>query len=287
MNGERPKGAVLPREEYVEQAYLFRGLSQRVESAEPIQELLGHLREEILSTTNLPHAIDYVLAELKHVGTMATAMGKLPHYFTPFQTFLIAEAENERGRFDMGLALLILEKESQIRAEQVSPVALFFFQFEVICRNRLSYDLGLAAISRDPVYDEDWSRWLLDIRHKIGIVDIADLVYVHSQHYLQRQQQLYPSSEHDSGLVLFGVQEGRIALANRNKEPLYFFSALQRQLAYPSVPRPQRKSQADDLLPKLTRMLERFEIRLKLLEDEQRERGIDLSQFYGKHADDS
>ena len=61
----------------------FEGLADRTKSGEPIQELLKHLREEILATTNLPHAIDYLLAELGHVGTMASAMGKMNHYFTP------------------------------------------------------------------------------------------------------------------------------------------------------------------------------------------------------------
>lgn len=285
MNGS-PRGLVLESEEYVEQAYLFRGLADRTSSGEPIQELLKHLREEILATTNLPHAIDYLLAELSHVGTMASAMGKMSHYFAPFQTYLISEAEREQGRFDMNQALVILERESKMRSESVTAISLFFFQFEVICRNRLTYDLGLMAMSGDPVYDNDWTKWLLDVRHKIGIVDIADLVYVHSQYYQQRQQQTEVSDSEEPDPILFGTKEGRVALANRNKETLYFFAALQRQLNYPPVPRPKRQDPNDDLLPKLKRKLERFELRLKLLEDEQRDKGIDLSQFYGESKND-
>ena len=275
------RNPVLQREEYIEQAYLFRGLSNRLVSAEPIQELLVHLREEILATTNLPHAIDYLLAELNHVGTMSSAMGKMPHYFSPFQTYLISEAENEKGRFDMRLALVILEQEAKMRAEAPGPVTMFLYQFETICRNRLNYDLGLAAMSNDPLYDKLWGAWILDIRHKIGIVDIADLVYVHSEHYRNRRQD-NADEEMGAGPFLFGVKEGRIALANRNKENLYFFAALQRQLAYPAAPKPVRKDPNEDLVPKLKRMIERFEVRLKLLEDEQRDKGIDLSQFYDK-----
>ena len=282
-----PRGAVLQREEYVEQAYLFRGLADRASAGEPIQELLKNLREEILATTNLPHAIDYLLAELSHVGMMSTAMGKMAHYFAPFQTYLIGQAESEQGRFDMNQALVILEREAKMRADAVEPVALFFFQFEVICRNRLTYDHGLVAMSSDPAYDNHWSSWLLDIRHKIGIVDIADLVYVHSQYYQQRQQQTGVSDYEVADPVLFGTREGRVALANRSKETLYFFAALQRQLAYPQVPRPKRHNPNEDLLPKLARQLERFEVRLKLLEDEQREKGIDLSQFYGDQGNPS
>ncbi len=280
----RNHGQRLPREEYIEQAYLFRGLSNRLASAEPIQEMLRHIREEILATTNLPHAIDYLLAELNHVGTMASAMQSMPHYFSAFQTYLIQEAENERGRFDMNLALLILEQEAKMRAEQVEIVAMFFFQFESICRNRLSYDFGLEAMSRDPIYEHQWSDWILDVRHKIGIVDIADLVYVHSEHYRSRNRHLSADDEHQ-GPFLFGEKEGRVALANRNKETLYFFAALQRQLAYSAAPKPVRKDPNEELIPKLVRTIERFDVRLKLLEDEQREKGIDLSQFYGRKPD--
>ncbi|MCH2179941.1 MAG: hypothetical protein MK106_14175 [Mariniblastus sp.] len=270
----------LAREEYVEQAYLFRAMSQRMNSTDPVQEMLGNLREEILATTNLPLAIDYLLAELNHVGTMSTAMGKMAHYFTPYQTYLVAAAESEGGRFDMNLALLILEHEAKFRAAEAPPNSMFFFQFETISRNRLSYDHGLEAISQDPIFNNDWSRWILKVRHQIGMVDLADLVYVHSDHYLQRQRQTGQVNVQTPDPLLFGEKEGRIALANRNKEPGFLFSALQRQLNYPAVPKPQRRDPNKDLLPKMLRNLERLEVRMKLLEDEQRDRGIDLSQFY-------
>ena len=83
-------------------------------------------------------------------------------------------------------------------------------------------------------------------------------------------------------VVLFGEKEGRIALANRGKEPMYLFFALQRQLNYPAVPRPTKKDPVDDLIPKMVKQIERLETRMKLMEDEQRNRGIDLSQFYNK-----
>jgi hypothetical protein len=80
-------------------------------------------------------------------------------------------------------------------------------------------------------------------------------------------------------LVLFGEREGRIALANRRKDPLFLFSSLQRQLGYPAVPRPKPADKEQALLPQLARRLEQLEMRLKILEEEQRG-GIDLSQFY-------
>ncbi len=279
---------LLAREEYIEQAYLFRGLNNRYEMSDPIQVVMKHLRDEILSTTKLPMAIDYLLAELAHIGSMATAMKKLSHYFAPFQTFLVQAAEDETGRFDMRRALLILEFEAKFRAESGDPVSLFFFQFETICQNHLDYDLGLRAMSQDALYDASWQKWILSIRHRIGMVGLADLVYVYSQHYVNRQTKLEEFDEDDDRIsempdvILFGEKEGRIALANRGKEPMYLFSALQRQLNYPAVPKPTRKDPLDDILPKLVRQVERLETRIKLMEDEQREKGIDLSKFYGK-----
>ena len=81
--------------------------------------------------------------------------------------------------------------------------------------------------------------------------------------------------------MLFGPSEGRIARANRGKEPLYMFAALQRQLGYPAVPKP--KPPADNKLPGfLEARLMRLEKRLTLLEAEQRGTGIDLSEFVKK-----
>ena len=277
----------LSREEYIEQAYLFRGLTNRLDESDPVQIVMRHLRDEILTTTKLPMAIDFLLAELSHQGVMSTAMLKLPHYFAPFQAFIMAAAEDDQGRFDMNRALLILEHEARFRSENENPVAMFFFQFDTICQNQLDYDKGLAAMSQDFIYDEAWTKWILEARHKIGIVGIADLIYVHSQHYVnlqQKQADTYGDEVELPEVVLFGEKEGRIALANRQKEPQYLFAALQRQLDYPAVPKPRRASAADEILPKLQRQMERFEVRLKLLEDESRETGIDLSQFYRKDS---
>lgn len=274
----------LPREEYVEQAYMFRALGDRLNSNDPVQRLLRMTKEEILSTAKLPMAIDFLLAELNHTGSISSAMQRMPHYFTPYQTFLIAQSEIERGRMDMFMAVQLLEAEARYRSEDASPVGMFFFQFEVLCRNRLSYDRGLEAMAGDTIYDEQWKQWLMDVRQKIGIVDLSDLIYVHSKYYELEKERRGESVEPDH-LILFGEKEGRIALANRRKEPLYFFAALQRQLEYPEVPRPKRRDENVDLLPKMVRTLERLEQRVKLLEDEQRETGIDLSKFYKKPGD--
>ncbi|MCA9151183.1 MAG: hypothetical protein KDA92_17850 [Planctomycetales bacterium] len=259
--------------------YFFRALLDRMQSNMPLQEVMEALKHEVLATTKLPLAIDFLLGELKHAGGFAAAMSRLSHYFTPFQTYLIREAEDERGRFDFRTALAILEREAKYRSEQVTRQGGFFFQFESICRNRLHYDRGLEAMSADPLFDERWSTWILIVRRQIGLVDLADLIYVRSAHYQPRRRDLLVEDERLTS-PLFGVKEGRIAAANRQKDPLFLFAAMQRQLGYPLVPRPKRQEEPQQLVPQMARRLERLEMRVKLLEEEQKG-GIDLSKFYG------
>ena len=274
----QPNMPMLDRDEYVEQAHFFRALGERLPQNMPLQELLCQLRNEVLSITKLPMAIDFLLGELKHTGELGPAMKRLSHYFTSFQTFVVGEAENDRGRFDMRIALEILRYDAQYRAAEPSRAGVFMYQFESLCRNRLRYERGLDAMSNDPIYDEDWHDWLQTVRRQIGIVELTDLVYVRSQHYANDRIRRFGTVGHDEP-ILFGEKEGRIALANRRKDPLYFFAALQRHLGYPSVPRPKPVDETPQLIPQLMRRMERLETRLKLLEDEQRG-GIDLSQFY-------
>lgn len=274
----------LEREEYVEQAHFFSLLLERMGQNMAAQDILASLREEALASTRLPMAIDYLASELRYSGGMAPAMAKLSHYFTAFQTYVIAEAENERSQFDFRIGLDILRSDAAYRADTPSPQGVFLYQFEALCRNRLGYDQGLAALAEDPLFDADWKQWVLTVRRQIGIIDLASLIYVRSQHYVQKQvQQGHAPTVHEAETaVLFGQKEGQIALANRGNEPLLLFSALQRQLGYPAVPRTKPVDETRDLIPALAKRLERLESRLKLLEDEQRRGGIDLEQFYSR-----
>ncbi len=284
--------APLGREEYIEQAHFFRALAERLESNVPAQEVLQSVREEVLATTKLPLAIDFLLGELRHEGVLGPAMSLLPHYFTPFQAYIVQESENERLRFDLRVGLEILRREAEYRANEPTHQGLFLYQFEVLCRNRLGYDHGMEAIAKDPAFAGVWRDWIRKLRRQIGMVDIADVIYVHSEYYWQRQRANEhsarasssstlpePRETNNDAPVLFGEREGRIALANRKKDPLYLFSSLNRQLGYPEPPRvtPVGKEQA--LLPQLARRLEQLETRLKIMEEEQRG-GIDLSKFY-------
>jgi hypothetical protein len=271
---------MLDREEYIEQAHFFRTLKSRIEEGIPTQDLLASVQEEILATTKLPMAVDFMAGELKMQGVFGTAMAKLPHYFTPFQSFVVAEAERVQGQFDLRLALEILSREANYRAEGVTPQGLFLYEFESVARNRLGYDGGLTAMAQDPTFDDAWREWILTVRRQVGLVDIADLIYIRSAHHLERQERMGNLTDGPQPAVLFGAREGRIALANRRKDPFLLFSALHRQLGYPEVPRRQLIHQSPEVIPALLRRVERMETRLKLLEEEQRG-GIDISRFYG------
>jgi hypothetical protein len=305
--------APLGREEYIEQAHFFRALAERLVENIPAQEVLSTVREEVLATTKLPLAIDFLLGELRHEGVLGPAMSLLPHYFTPFQAYIIQESENERLRFDLRVGLEILRREAEYRANEPTHQGLFLYQFEVLCRNRLGYDRGLDAMAADPAFAGKWRDWIRKLRRQIGMVDVADVIYVHSEYYWQRTterraaevyepvadhpQRMVPaprlsneasnderagaSSPPAPAIILFGEREGRIALANRKKDPLYLFSSLNRQLGYPAAPRVLVAEKEQHLLPQLARRIEQLEMRLKILEEEQRG-GLDLTKFYEK-----
>ena len=241
------------------------------------QDLLKSVRQEVLSTTRLPLAIDFMLTELRMTGGFSTAMAHLGHYFTPFQTFVVAEAERAEGKFDFRIALEVLEREADYRAQGVSPQGLFLYEFETLCRNRLGYDRGLDAIASDDLFDDVWRDWIVTVRRQIGMFDLAELIYVRSEQYRKTRGEAEKP-------VLFGEKEGRIALANRRKDPLFLFSALARHLGYPSVPRPKPEDTNRHLLPALQRKVERVEQRIKLLEEELRG-GINLARYYVRKED--
>ena len=264
----------LPPEEYIEQAYFFRTIRERMQQSTSTQELLEAVKQEVLSTTQLPYALDFMASELRLTGGFATAMAKLPHYFTPFQTFVVAEGEKAEGKFDFRVGLDILQREAEYRAQLPTPQGRFLFQFETLCRNRLGYERGLEAIAGDEDYDENWREWILIVRRQVGLIDLGDMLYVRSEHYRKTRGQAEKP-------VLFGEKEGRIALANRRKDPLFLFAALSRHLGYPTVPRATPEDSNRMLIPTLQRKIERLESRMKLLEEELRG-GINLARFYAR-----
>ena len=273
---------MLDREEYIEQSHLFRSLAERIVAGVAAQEALVSIGQEVLATSKLPMAIDYLVGELKLVGTLSTAMARLPHYFTAFQTFVMQQAEHEGGRFDLRTGLAMLEREASYRAEGATPQGLFFYRFECLSRNRLDYGHGLTAVANDDIFDAAWREWIHTVARQVGFIDLADLVSIRSPEYWRREKrEAILAGREDAGPdreLLFGEKEGRIARANRGKDPLFFFAALQRQLGYPAIPRPAPLIPNAETPAMLARRLERLEFRVKLLEEEARG-GIDLSRF--------
>lgn len=269
---------ILEKEEYVEQAYFFHALKDRIQENLATQDVLAIVKQEILATAKLALAIDFLSSELRLHGVFAPGMARLLHYFTPFQAYLIEEAENERGRFEFDLALLILEREAKYRAEGATPQGIFLFQFEVIAHNRLRYSRGLDAMQQDPMFDVAWQDFIKQFKTQIGLIELSDMIYIYSQHYRQVQQRQQKSCD-DAPEVLFGEKEGKIALANRRRDPMLLFAALQRHLNYPQAPRPIKTADSTNLIPAMVKRIERLEMRLKLMEEEQKG-GIDLERFY-------
>jgi hypothetical protein len=267
---------VLDREEYIEQAYFFRALRERLEST-PTQELLHLVHQELLATTRLPMAVQFLAGEVKHSGLLSSGFALLPHYFTPFQAFVVRGTEQEAMRFSLDTGLFVLQREAEYRAASVSRPGLFIYQFEVLCRNRLGYDDGLRCLAADPAYDADWRAFLEDLRAQIGLIDFADLLYLRSEMYVAEQRRNDPNYAPPLP-PLFGEKEGKIAKANRERDPLYLFAALQRQLGYPEVPRPRPHDDALTKIEELRVKLDALAKRLALVESEMRGH-VDIGQL--------
>lgn len=273
---------MLDREEYIEQTHFFRVYRERIEENTPAQEILAMVRDEILTTTKLPMAIDFLAGEMSLRGRVSEAMKRLAHYFSPFQAYIMSKAEEEGAKFDIRIALSILEQLSQYMAETPRSQGLFMYQFECLARNRLGYDEGMEAVSRDPFYSDEWKEWIRRIRPQLGMTDFAEMLYMRSQHRVDevRRQRGEPDFT-PSYPILFESQEGRIAKANIGKDPLYMFAALQRQLGYPRVPRPKPSRSTPLFDPQVEQRFQRIEARVGLLEQEGKG-GIDLSQLAPK-----
>ena len=267
---------LLSREEYIEQRFFFKAFLERLQDGYSAQDILYAMKNELLNTAKLPMAVDFLLADVKLKGIMSDAMERMAHYFTPFQTFIIRQAEREGGRFDFRVALEALERLAGYLAQGAPVQGVFFYQFETLSRNRLGFDYGLAAIAGDPIYDDAWRRWInVILRRQVGIIDLADLIYVRSEYYDRRPDEEEP--------ILFGEREGRIAFASRRRDPAFLFSALSRHLDYPQVPKAKKIEEEESQVPILKRRIEMLEARLQLLEEELRG-GINLERFYKKDS---
>lgn len=269
MSREATPGVTPDHDECIEQAYFFRTFRDRVLENMPAQDVLGRLHEEVLTTTRLPYAIQFLSTELRHSGRLSTGFALLKHYFTPYQAFVMRQAEDEKERLTMPVALLILEREATYKANAPTRPGLFVYQFETICRNRLGYDDGLASIAGDPFYGPDWAFYLDQVRRGVGVIDFSDLVYLRSQLYVADQRRKNPGYEPPVP-PLYGEREGRIAGASRGRDPLFLFAALQRQLNYPEVPRLKPRDDLSAQVEVLRAKLRDLEARIRVVEAEAR-----------------
>ena len=122
----------------------------------------------------------------------------------------------------------------------------------------------------------------MKIRPQLGMTDFAELLFSRSQHHVVEMRRKRNDPEFlPSYPILFEAQEGRIAKANIGKDPLYMFAALQRQLGYPKVPRPDPARTSALFEPQVEQRFQRLEARLTLLEQEAKG-GLDLSQLAPK-----
>ncbi len=271
---------VLDREEYIEQAYFFRVLRDRLLENLPTQQVLTSLHQEILSTTTLPLAVQFVGTELKHSGLLSSGFAKLPHYFTPFQTLVIRKTEDELGRFSVDTGLLLLQREAEYRSGTPTQPGLFVFALEAMSRNRLGYDEGLVCLQHDGFFAGPWHAYFDFVKKQVGSVDLCNLIYVRSELYLADRRRRDPEFM-VTAPALFGEKEGKIARANLGRDPLYLFAALQRQLGYPMVPRQRPKDDPLSQVGLLQAKVRELEQRVKLVEGELRGK-VDLSPFLAR-----
>ena len=265
------------RDECIEQAYFFRILRERVEANLAAQDVMMGLSEELLSTTRLPMAVQFVASELKHSGSMANGFDKIPHYFTPFQRFVIRQTEDDKRKLTFSTSMLLLEREARYKADEMTPAGLFVFQFECLTRNKLGYEDGLTAMSLEPTQSKEWQANASMFRKQIGIVEFSELVYLRSEYYVADQKRIDPDFV-PSLLPLFGEKEGKIAKASLGRDQLFLFSALQRQLNYPEVPQPKPKDDPGILVQQLEAKLRDLDIRVRMMEAESRG-NFDPTQF--------
>ena len=273
-------GRPLDREEYIEQAYCFRTFRERLDDNTPAQEILRSLSEELLATTNLPKAVDFLRGEILHAGRISPGMARLSHYFTPFQTFVMSRAEEERSRFDQKTALLALERLAEYLAGMPTPAGLFIYQFECIARNRLGYDRGMKAIADDPFYDKTWRDWILKARLRLGTTDFGQLIYYRSEQYLAERRKRTPAYK-PSYPILFSVQEDGSPRPTGGRIRCTCSPRCSGKSAIPRAPRLRAKEPGPIIHPALEQRLQRIETRLKILDSEVKGE-FDLSEYYVK-----
>ncbi len=149
------------------------------------QELLGLVKEEVLSTTKLPLAIDFLASELRHAGGFSSAMARLRALLHDVSDVCRGRGRERAGTVRPASGAQDSRARGAVPRREPPPQGLFFYQFECLCRNRLGYDKGLEAIAGDPIFDDAWREWILIVRRQVGIVDFGDMIYVRSEQFVK------------------------------------------------------------------------------------------------------
>jgi hypothetical protein len=135
----------------------------------------------------------------------------------------------------------------------------------------------------DPFYTDDWIDYILTLRSRLGDVDFADLIFVRSEQFVRERLRISPDFV-PKFPILFGEKEGKIARANRGRDPMYLFAALQRQLGYPEVPRLRRPDELEARVLLLEQKIAMLENRLKSAESDI-QHDVDLAKVLVKPED--
>ena len=213
---------------------------------------------------------------------MSSAMTRLGHYFHPFQTYVIAEAESERGRFDLRIALQLLQPEADYRPEGADATGIVPVPVRIAVPQ--SPEIRYGPDGRSPAIPSTTSHG----EHGFSGADGRSAWSI-SPTWSTFGASIFSRGGSNSrrkriaGIrtpILFGEKEGKIAFANRQRDPLYLFSALQRHLGYPAVPRLEGIEEPDETCKASPAGLNGPNCGCKLLEEEQRG-GIDLNKLYG------
>ena len=149
------------------------------------------------------------------------------------------QTEDERKQFTLRSDFSSLSARGGYRAAQPTQPGLFVYHFRSARPQSLGYDEGLTAMRGDPFYDPDWRDFL-------ALVQAPDRRGRFRRYRVFALAVLCAGSAVvgrlcSAGLALVWREEGKIAKANRGRDPLYLFAALQRQLGYPEVPRSKPK----------------------------------------------
>ena len=269
---------VLDREEYIEQAYFFRASASGSPTTCRPRTSSPRLHEELLTTTRLPYAVQFLAAEIKHTGPARQRVREAAALLHPFQAFVIRQAEEEKQRFPMADGAAGAGTRGRVPGRAADQPGLFVYQFETIARNRLGYIDGLAAMAADPLYDADWRATSTSSAGRSATSTSRDLVYLRSELYVTEQRRANPAYEPSRAAAL-RREGGEDRQGQPRPRPAV---PVRRAAAATRLPRGAAVTQRDDgktrSWSKIETKLRELETRLKLAEGELRG-NIDLSQF--------